>query len=353
VASFDDRSTMKTQGRLWMLAAVQGILIAWAANAMAAKVYVANEDGGTVSVLDGTTFKALANVRVGKLPHNVQVAPGGRFAWVTNNGAANEAETAGGHDGAAGHGASAPGEVWVIDTATDSVVAKIPVGLHPAHVVLTPDARHAYVTNGGDDTVSVVDTTARRVVATIGVDKYPHGIRISPDGRQAYVANLKGGTVSVIDIGSRKELARIRVGMGPAQVGFTPDGRLAFASLSQENAVAVIDPVHRKLIARVKVGSIPIQVHATPDSRMLLVANQGSRSKPGKTVSMIQLDGFKVVKSVETGRGAHGVAIDAAGRYAFVTNIYADSVSVIDLKDQKVVANVRVGKGPNGISVTP
>lgn len=344
---------MKKRGRLWMLAAAQGILIAWTANAMAAKIYVANEDGGTVSVLDGTTFKALAKVRVGKLPHNVQVAPGGRFAWVTNNGETDAVEPAGGHGGAGDHGLSSPGEVWAIDTETDSVVARVPVGLHPAHVVLTPDGRHAYVTNGGDDTVSVVDTTARRVVATIPVDKYPHGIRISPDGTQAYVANLKGGTVSVIDTASRKESGRIRVGKGPAQVGFTPDGRLAFVSLSQENAVAVIDPVQRKVLSRINVGSIPIQVHATPDSRLLLVANQGSRSMPGKTVSMIQLDGFRVVKSVETGPGAHGIAIDATGRYAYVTNIYADSVSVIDLKDQKVVANVRVGKGPNGISVTP
>lgn len=340
--------------RWWVLVAVQASLTAWSAHAMAGKVYVANEDGGTVSVLDGTSFKAVANVRVGKLPHNVQVAPDSGLAWVTNNGDPDASEPGGGHGGAAtGHGGAAAGEVWAIDTATDSVVAKVPVGLHPAHVVLTPDGRQAYVTNGGDDTVSVIDTSGRRVVATIPVDKYPHGIRISPDGTQAYVANLKGGTVSVIDTASRREVARIRAGKGPAQVGFTPDGRLAFVSLSQEDAVAVIDPAQRKVVARVQVGPTPIQVHATPDSRTLLVANQGTRTKPGKTVSVIQFDGFKVVNTVETGPGAHGLAIDAAGRYAYVTNIYADSVSVLDLEKQRVVANVRVGKGPNGISVTP
>lgn len=337
--------------RLAVLAAVQASLWAWSPIAIAGKVYVANEDGGTVSAFDATSLKALASVRVGKLPHNVQVAPDGALAWVTNNGDPDAAEASAGHGGASGHGAA--GEVWAIDTATDSVVARVPVGLHPAHVVLTPDGRQAFVTNGGDDTVSVIDISARRMVATIAVDKYPHGIRISPDGTQAYVANLKGGSVSVIDIASRKEVARIRAGKGPAQVGFTPDGRLAFVSLSQEDAIAVIDPAQRKVIARVKVGPTPIQVYATPDSRTLLVANQGTRSKPGKTVSLIRLDGFKVVKTVETGPGAHGVAIDAAGRYAYVTNIYADSVSVLDLKDKKVVANVRVGKGPNGISVSP
>jgi YVTN family beta-propeller protein len=136
-------------------------------------------------------------------------------------------------------------------------------------------------------------------------------------------------------------------------VGFTPDGRLAFVSLSQENSVAVIDPVARKVVRKLPVGTVPIQVYATPDSRTLLVANQGTRKKPGKSVSVIDLETFKTANTVETGAGAHGVVVDREGRYAYVTNIYANSVAVLDIRDRKVVATVSVGKGPNGISVTP
>lgn len=71
---------MSMQVRLWVVVAVQAPLMAWSAHAMASKVYVANEDGRTVSVLDGTTFKTVATLRVGKLPHNVQVAPVGGLA---------------------------------------------------------------------------------------------------------------------------------------------------------------------------------------------------------------------------------------------------------------------------------
>jgi YVTN family beta-propeller protein len=59
------------------------------------------------------------------------------------------------------------------------------------------------------------------------------------------------------------------------------------------------------------------------------------------------------VNTVRTGPGAHGVVVDREGRYAYVTNIYENSVSVFDLKSAKVVASVRVGEAPNGISVTP
>jgi YVTN family beta-propeller protein len=339
--------------------ALLSALIALPASAQqggSAKVYVANEEANTVSVLDAKSFKMLRTIAVGREPHNVQVSPDGKLAWVTSNGEVLKSSEAEGHKGMpkGEHAAmGGRGEVWAIDTASDGVVAKVAVGRHPAHVVLTPDSRFAYVTNGGENTVSVVDTGARRVVATVPVGAYPHGIRISPDGREAYVANLKGGTVSVIDTASQKQVAQIPAGRAPAQVGFTRDGRLAFVSLSGESKVAVIDPARRKVIATVPVGTVPIQLYATPDSRTLLVANQGTRKKPGTSVSVIDLESFKVAKTIETGPGAHGVVVDREGRYAYVTNIYANSVSVLELKDRKVVATVPVGKGPNGISVTP
>lgn len=345
-----------TSKNKWFLTAIQVGLLAWSGVASAAdKVYVANEGADTVSVLDAASFKTLASVRVGKAPHNVQVSPDGKVVWVTNNGEPDRAAASVHKEMAKGeHSAMATaGAVWAIDTSRDAVIAKVPVGTHPAHVVVSPDGRFAYITNGGDDTVSVIDTSAQRVVATIPVGKFPHGLRISPDGKHAYVANLKGGTVSVIDTVSQKEVAQVPAGKGPAQVGFAPDGRLAFVSLSEENAVAVIDPATRKVIRKVTVGTVPIQLYATPDSRMLLVANQGTRKKPGNTVSMIDLESFKVTTTMETGPGAHGVVIDRDGKYAYVTNTYANSVSVLDVKDRKVVKTVQVGTGPNGISVTP
>lgn len=347
---------MKASRTRWLCVVLHAGVLAWTGVVFAgSKVYVADEYADTVSVLDAASFKKLVTIAVGREPHNVQVSPDGKFAWVTNNGARDKAAAPAAHDAMpkGAHDTKPGGEVWLIDTGSDTVVARVPVGSHPAHVVLTPDGRFAYVTNGGENTVNVVDTAVQRVVATIPVGIYPHGIRISPDGKQAYVANLKGGTVSVIDTEAHKQVAQIPAGKGPAQVGFTADGKLAFVSLSGENRVALIDPRTRKVLRKIGVGTAPIQVYATPDSQTLLVANQGSKDKPGKTVSVIDLKTFKTAQTVETAAGAHGVVIDREGRYAYVTNIYANSVSVIDLKDRKVIATVPVGKGPNGISVTP
>jgi len=352
----------KLTGARCLVVVVQMALLAAVGPAFAAtgKVYVADEESSTVSVIDAASFKKIGSIAVGLGPHNVQVAPDGKTVWVTNNG---EPGSAVAPDPNASMPKSAPGSehgsmagagaVWVIDTVTDAVVAKVAVGKDPAHVVVTPDGRFAYVANGGANSVSVVDISALRVVATIAVGASPHGMRLSPDGKQAWVANLKGGTVSVIDTGSRKLVESIAVGQGPAQVGFTPDGRLGFVSLSKEDQVAVIDPASRKLIRKVTVGTVPIQLYATPDSRLLLVANQGTREKPGKTVSIIDLGDCKSVATIETGPGAHGVVIDREGRRAFVTNTYADTVSVVDIALRKVIGTVSVGRGPNGVSAMP
>src|ERR1700739_4288068 len=56
-------------------------------------------------------------------------------------------------------------DVSVIDTTTNMVVARIPVGYRPQGVAVTPDGQHAYVANANSDTVSVIDTTTNTVVA--------------------------------------------------------------------------------------------------------------------------------------------------------------------------------------------
>ena len=81
--------------------------------------------------------------------------------------------------------------------------------------------------------------------------------------------------------------------------------------------------------------------------------NEGSEKSPRTTVSVIDLASGKVIATVKTGRGAHGIAIGSDGRYAFVTNIYEATVSVIEIGSMKVVATVPTGKKPNGISVLP
>ena len=65
-------------------------------------------------------------------------------------------------------------------------------------MAITPDGKHAYVTNLVDGTVSVITTATGAVSAPITVGKGPFTVAITPDGKHAYVTNQFDGTVSVI-----------------------------------------------------------------------------------------------------------------------------------------------------------
>jgi len=78
------------------------------------------------------------------------------------------------------------------------------------------------VANDGSATVSVIDTATNTVVAAIPVGLFPEGVAITPDGTRVYVPNLGFDTVSVIDTATNTVVATITVGGGPLAVAITP-----------------------------------------------------------------------------------------------------------------------------------
>lgn len=321
------------------------------------KVYVANEYSDSVTVINAATNRKIKDIPLVRLldtmgdmpgmagegdgedhkeakviPHNVQVAPGGRYVYTANAGS---------------------NSLGVIDAYTDTLVAEIRVGDHPAHVVVSADGKTAFVTNGGAGTVSVVDLATRQIKATIPVGKSPHGLRISPDGREVYLANTNSNSVTVIDVASLKAVAEIPVVSKPAQVGFTPDGRYLYVSNAHlgedvQGHVSVIDTASRQVLSNIAVGKTPIQVYPTPDGKFMYVANTGSND-----VSVIEIASGNLVKTIPAGKAAHGVVIAPDGRRVYVSNTEEGTVTVIEVASQAVVATIPTQPGSNGISYRP
>lgn len=303
-------------------------------------VYTANERADSISQvqLDSGAVKTISTAIS---PHNVQVTPDGSrllAVGVSSHSA---------HHGSSGGGS---GQLWVFETgALDKAPVVIEVGEHPAHVVTDLNAEHAFVTDSAANVVRVIDLKAKAETARIPTGAYPHGLRLSPDGKTLYVANMRGASVSVIDVDTLKETGRIKVGQGPVQVGFAPDGRQAYVSLSATNQLGLIDTRQQRLIGKVAVGRTPIQMVAT-SAGLVYVANQGSAQAPDQTVSVVDVAKRRVVRTVVTGKGAHGTAMSPDNAYVFVSNLEAGTFSVIETSTQRVVAEHSVGAGPNGIS---
>jgi YVTN family beta-propeller protein len=177
--------------------------------------YVVNQNDDTVSVLDTASKTVVATIPVGGSPEGVAVTPDAKHVYVANFFPSNT--------------------VSVIDTATNTVGATIPVGVVPFGVAITPDGKHVYVThNASTGTVSVIDTATNTVEATpIPVGSFPDAVAVTPDGKHVYVGNSGelgvgcnvGSTVSVIATATNTVVATIPVptpDFGPGWIAITP-----------------------------------------------------------------------------------------------------------------------------------
>jgi YVTN family beta-propeller protein len=184
-------------------------------------------------------------IPVGNDPFAIAITPDGKHAYVTN---------------------SVSNNVSVIDTATNTVeAATLAVGTNPTAVAVTPDGKHAYVANLGSNSVSVIDAASNTVVATIPVGNAPDAVAVTPDGKHAYVANSNSNNVSVIDTASNGVVATVAVGNGPFGVGITPDGKHAYVANPNSNNVSVIDAATNKVVGTpIRVGDGPRAVGIVP-----------------------------------------------------------------------------------------
>jgi len=107
--------------------------------------------------------------------------------------------------------------VSVIDTASKSIMATVPVGNNPVGLAIAPDGAFAYIANYLSNSVSVISTATNTVVNTIAVGAAPITVAITPNGASAYVPNDGSNNVSVIDTASNTVTATNRRASQPSR----------------------------------------------------------------------------------------------------------------------------------------
>jgi DNA-binding beta-propeller fold protein YncE len=153
------------------------------------------------------------------------------------------------------------GFVSVIDSVTDTVVGRAPVGMDPIGLALDPARKLLYVSNWADEagrgqgrgTVSVVslaNPAKPREVAVVSVGHHPCALQLSADRRRLFVTNTNDDSLSVIDVTGRAHVVATesvrpvqgaQVGAHPDALALSPDGGTLFVALAGMNAVEVRD----------------------------------------------------------------------------------------------------------------
>ena len=142
--------------------------------------------------------------------------------------------------------------VAVLDPATLSLVAEIPVGEHPNAMLLSKDARRLFVACANTNAVWVVELATRTVTERIGValsptappGSTPNALALSADGTVLLVANADNNTVAVVDVsqaGESRFQGFIPTGWYPTGVTFDASGENVLV-LSGKGLTPVANP---------------------------------------------------------------------------------------------------------------
>ncbi|MGH8965680.1 MAG: hypothetical protein ACRDXB_10185, partial [Actinomycetes bacterium] len=220
---------------------------------------------GFLSIVDTATNTQVAAVPIPDWPTSATVAPDGRSVYIAHNDSTSK-------------------EVFltVVDTASSAVVATVPVippdparqAAGTAFLAVAPDSATVWVAS--NDSVTVVDPAAHTVVATIPV---PRSENISIAGDRAYVfRGLEG--ITVIDTAARTKLGDIPLGGVTQAMTVAPDARYLYVASrdtapDQPATIQVIDTTTSSLVHEITVGeqpTVPVGLAVAPDGRTLFLA---------------------------------------------------------------------------------
>lgn len=293
--------------------------------------YVGNIEDRSVSVIDTATNLVTATVPLPETVTGIAASPDGKRVYVANS-----------------------RHAFAIDTATHGIVATLTVGAglgEYAGVAVNPAGTRVYVTsswrmNPGE--VKVIDTTTDQVIASVAVGNTPAGVAVSPSGALVYVANMFSDSVSVIDAASNTVVASIDLSLdSPCSLVSTPFGlalnpagtRLYVANqncINHEDSnwyITVIDATTNAVVAHVATGT-------EFNPRGIAVSRDGARAYVSNG-AVIDTTTHQVIATFP-GSSLGGVALtpDDSRVYAAA---FSPEVTVIDTASRGIVAKVRVG----------
>jgi YVTN family beta-propeller protein len=212
------------------------------------KLFIANEDAGTASVLNVASGVVEATVRVADEPEGVGLSPNGKWVYVT---------------------CEAGGEIFVIDTVANKAIANFKVGARPRSAAFLPDSSRAFVPAESAGELNVVDTAIHKVVRTkkLPEGSLPMDTAVTRDGSKLFVSTGRGGNVCVLHTKTLSLLHTIKVGARAWGIALTPDDKLVYVANGPSNDVSVIDTASAKEIAKIKAGYSPWGVAIVPSTR--------------------------------------------------------------------------------------
>jgi len=307
---------------------------------------VVNPDSNSLSLVDVTSLKVLAEIPVGLDPRCVAIDDTGNRAYVSER----ESDS-----------------ISVVDLELRKVTGSAPTRDRPYGLVVDGSRQRVYATEQGADAVSIRDAAALQEVAAVPTSDRPSGLLLSADNKRLYVTHLLTSLVTVIDLDSHSITATIQLWPDSnlvQSIVLSPDGQTAFVPHTRSNtanralsfdttvfpivsAIRLTDNTHKigEQIALETVDppgvGLPFDAALTADGRQIWVVNAASND-----LTVVDIATRQRVAHIEVEYNPRGIVFSNDGKQAFVNNTLAGTVSVIDTTSFQVTQTIQVTKLP-------
>ena len=310
-----------------------GLLAAEAAHARSL-VYVPDDNDGTVHVIDPSTYKVVAVVRVGRLPQHVTPSYDLKTLWVDND---------------------MSNSLTPIDPRTGRFGRSVPVA-DPYNLYFTADGQHAVVVAERLERLDFRDPRTMALQHSLhvpcrGVDHAD----FSADGTHAlFSCEFSGQLIWVNMVTERVERTITLPRQGsqrpkPQDVKTSPDGSVFYVADENSDGVFLVDARSLRVIRFLPTGLGAHGLYVSRDSKDLYITN-----RKGASVSVLSF----ATRSIRTiWPIAHGSpdmgGVSADGKVLWLSGRYTREVYAISTKDGHLIARIPVGGQPHGLCVWP
>ena len=315
--------------------------------ANAGRLYVSDETGGDVAVIDLATGSLVTRIAVGKRPRGIALSHDGLSLYVALSGSAQ------GGPGVDESKLPPPDRradgIGVIDLRVGRLLRTLESGPDPETFALSPDGRTLFVSNEDSGALSAVDIASGRVRAVGKVGIEPEGVAVRPDGKVVYAACEGDSAVYALDAVTLRQLGRIPTKPRPRAIAFARDGGTGYISDEIGSAITVFDTATHQVRSTIPLAGSnllrPMGLAVTADGRRLYVTT-------GRAGSLLELDlAMLTVKRTiaAVGERPWGLALSADDRQAYTANGPSGDVTIVDLAAGVVARRIHVGGSPWGV----
>ena len=290
-------------------------------NPVTNKIYVANQSGNSLTVINGATNQA-TNVFTGSGPDALDINPVTNKIYVADGGAS---------------------AVTVIDGATNRT-ASVSTGVGPVAVAVNPATNQIYVANYYSNSVTVIHGATNQTT-TVNVGTSPYSIAVNPVTNKIFVADSASQDVAIID-GATNSVTTVAVGTDPVALAVNQNTNQIYVANYRSSNVSIIDGTSYS-VTNIAVGPWPCALAVDPVRNQIFVANGGANSG---TI----IDGTTLITTpISVGDDPTAVAVDVVtGKVYFANDVWLGTLAMLD-ETTGNITSVNVGNYDTGLALNP